>query len=69
MSTEMKYKELFTQWVALNRAIDTGAIHESSADQTLSDMKNAYVKEHNIDPEEYDDYDGWILTTILDELA
>ena len=44
----MSYKEIYNQWVVTNQAINTGALHETAADEILQDMIVAYREENNL---------------------
>jgi hypothetical protein len=58
----MTYKELYTQWVAINQAINVGALHETAGDEILQDMIVAYREENNL----YDDGEAYGDDVVMD---
>lgn len=60
----MTFKELWTQWESINQAINTGALHETAADDVLHDMVDAYREENNL-YEDGEPYDFGVVFDIL----
>ena len=61
----MSYNELYTKWVAINHAINAGALHETAADEVLQDMVVAYCEQRKIDSDNVDFSD--IFDAIVNE--
>jgi len=65
----MSYKELYTQWVAINQAINVGALHETAADEVLENMIDAYREENNLYEDGEAIEDAIVLEMLLEETA
>lgn len=65
----MTYKELYTQWVAINKAINLGALHETAADEVLQNMIDAYREENNLYEDGEAVEDLIVQEMLLEEMA
>ena len=62
----MSFIELCKQYVALNQAINVGALHETAADNTLFAMLDAYREENKDEMQE--DGEPWDDDIVMDAM-